>query len=61
MREKDKLTMFTVLKSSGFFLCSCFSNYFLENAWRISLLSSTYSGTQKEKIILLLQQWVEMI
>jgi hypothetical protein len=59
--EKDKLTIFTVLKSSEFFLCSLFIYYFLENAWWISLLSSTYSGKQKEKILLLLQQWGEII
>jgi hypothetical protein len=61
MREKDKLTIFTVLKSSEFFLCSLFIYYFLENAWWISLPSSTYSGKQKGKILLLLQQRVEII
>ena len=61
VREKDKLTIFTVLNSSDFFLCRLFIYYFLENAWQIPLLSSTYSGTQKEKILLLVQQWVEMI
>jgi hypothetical protein len=58
--EETHLPCLVCKKGQNVFCATCFSNYFLESSWRISLLSSTQSGMTNEQVLLLMQEWVDM-